>query len=61
MELHGVGTISFYDPSTGMFAALGHGILDIDTEQLVSIANGDLLTTKVVSVQKGTKGTPRRN
>ena len=29
----GVGTITYYEPSTKSFAALGHGILDIDTEQ----------------------------
>ena len=34
----GVGTITFYDTKTGDFGALGHGILDIDTEELIDIA-----------------------
>ena len=54
----GVGTVSFYEPSTGMFASLGHGILDIDTEQLLDIAKGEFVTTNVVSIQKGEKGNP---
>lgn len=54
----GVGTLSFYVPSTGMFASLGHGITDIDTEELITISNGELVTTNIVSVKKGEKGKP---
>lgn len=54
----GVGTVSFYEPSTKMFAALGHGILDVDTEQLLNIAKGDFVTTKILSITKGKKGSP---
>lgn len=54
----GVGTISFYEPSTGLFASLGHGILDIDTEQLLEIAKGEFITANIVSIQKGEKGDP---
>ena len=38
----------------------GHGILDVDTEELISIAKGELLTTNIVSIKKGEKGQPRR-
>lgn len=54
----GVGTATFYEPSTGMFAALGHGITDIDTGEIVNIANGELTTSTIVSIKKGEKGTP---
>ena len=54
----GVGTISFYEPSTHGFAALGHGILDIDTEELLSIATGEVVTTDILSITKGEKGKP---
>lgn len=54
----GVGTVSFYDPQTKSFAALGHGILDIDTNQLLDIAKGDFVTTKIMAITKGTKGNP---
>ncbi len=57
----GVGTVSFYEPSTKTFAALGHGIQDVDTEQLLDIAKGDFVTTKIVSIVKGKKGSPRKN
>ena len=54
----GVGTLTFYEPSSGMFAALGHGIMDIDTAELIKIANGELVTTNILSINKGTKGNP---
>lgn len=58
MQQHGVGTATFYEPSTGMFASLGHGITDIDTGDLITISNGELVTTNIISVQKGEKGKP---
>lgn len=54
----GVGTVSFYEPSTKTFAALGHGIQDVDTGQLLEIAKGDFVTTKIISITKGQKGNP---
>lgn len=52
----GVGTVTFYEPSTQMFGALGHGITDIDTDKLIDIASGEFVTTKIVNVIKGEKG-----
>ena len=54
----GIGTLTFYEPSTGNFAALGHGITDADTGKLVEIANGEFLTTRIISITKGQKGNP---
>lgn len=56
----GVGTVTFYEPSTQNFAALGHGITDIDTEQLIDISSGEFVTTKILDVIKGEKGIPGR-
>jgi stage IV sporulation protein B len=54
----GVGTATFYEPSTGMFTALGHGITDIDTGNIVEIANGELTTSTIIAIKKGAKGNP---
>ena len=56
----GVGTVTFYEPSTQNFGALGHGITDIDTEQLIDISSGEFVTTKILNVVKGESGTPGR-
>ena len=54
----GIGTATYYEPSTGKFAALGHGIVDSDTEKLISIEKGELVTTNVINIEKGEKGKP---
>lgn len=57
----GVGTVTYYEPETKSFAALGHPIIDIDTGEIISIKNGELVETKIISVKKGEEGSPRRN
>lgn len=54
----GIGTMTYYEPKTGNFAALGHGIADIDTGELIDVGNGEFITTKVLSIIKGENGTP---
>ena len=54
----GVGTVTFYEPSTGSFASLGHGINDVDTYELIDIANGELVTAKILDIVKGQNGLP---
>ena len=54
----GVGTITFYEPSTGEFGALGHGINDVDTYELIDIANGELVNTNIIDIVKGEEGSP---
>ena len=54
----GVGTVTFYEPETKNFGALGHGIADIDTGKLLNIASGEFVTTRVLNITKGEKGNP---
>ena len=54
----GVGTVSFYDPSNKTFGALGHGITDIDTEELINIESGEFVTTRILNITKGEEGSP---
>ena len=54
----GVGTLTFVEPSTGNFAALGHGIVDIDTGGIFNIANGQLVGSRLISIKKGEKNDP---
>ena len=54
----GVGTVTFYEPETKTFGALGHGITDIDTEELINIASGEFVTTRILNITKGESGTP---
>lgn len=54
----GIGTLTYYDPSTKVFGALGHGINDVDIKKLLPIRSGEVTTTSVTSIHKGEKGEP---
>lgn len=54
----GVGTLTFYDEKTKMFAALGHPITDIDTGTILSINSGEIVSSSIVSVKRGLRGNP---
>ena len=54
----GVGTMSFYEPTSKSFAVLGHGITDSDTNTLINIDSGELVTTKIISLKKGESENP---
>ena len=54
----GVGTVTFYEPKTKSFGALGHGIEDIDTDTLIDISSGEFVTTKILNIVKGQNGKP---
>lgn len=54
----GIGTMTYYNPETMKFGALGHGILDVDTKQLMSIREGKITESEITSVKKGKRGTP---
>ena len=52
----GVGTITFYEPESKSFAALGHGITDTDTDKLIDIDSGEIVTSKVIDIKKSKQG-----
>ncbi len=54
----GLGTLTFYDPSSKSFGALGHAITDPDTGHLLPVEAGELLSANVESVKHGAAGIP---
>ena len=57
-SMAGIGTVTYYDPETGEFGALGHGVNDVDTAQLMPMESGGVLSATVVDVKKGKRGEP---
>ena len=55
-SMAGIGTMTYYDPATATFGALGHGITDVDTAQLMPFSNGSILPSTVKAVKKGEAG-----
>ena len=56
----GIGTITFYNKENNSFAALGHGIQDIDTDKIIDISSGEFVTSKILGIKKGEKENPGR-
>ena len=54
----GLGTMTFYDPETNKFAALGHGICDSDTGELLPLDSAEITQAKISTITKGTNGSP---
>lgn len=52
----GLGTMTYIDGNK--FAALGHGISDMDVEKKMDIKRGTLYKADIFSIQKGKKGMP---
>ena len=57
-SMAGIGTVTYYDPDTNTFGALGHGINDVDTAQLMPLQSGSIMYSEVTDVKKGEKGAP---
>lgn len=56
-NIQGIGTLTYVEPN-GTFEALGHGISDADTGERLEISDGDLYRADILSIRKGTAGTP---
>ena len=54
----GIGTITYYNPQTGKFGALGHGVIDVDTKELLPVGNGTVMRTSIKAVKEGRRGVP---
>ena len=54
----GIGTVTYYDPNTGAFGALGHGVSQADSGQLVPMETGVVVHSAVADVVKGASGAP---
>ena len=55
-SMAGIGTMTWYDPATGVFGALGHGVTDTDTALLMPFSNGSILPSTVKAVKRGEVG-----
>lgn len=57
-SMAGIGTLTFVEPSTGLFGTLGHGINDVDTAVLMTLQSGSITPATIAGVVKGEDGRP---
>ena len=54
----GIGTITFVEPSSGLFGALGHSVNDESSGRSVPLREGWISAAEIVSISPGVPGTP---
>ncbi len=54
----GVGTLTFWDPNTKQFAALGHLIIDADTKQGIDLLKGNIMSASIQTIKPARPGSP---
>lgn len=54
----GIGTLTYYEPSTGCFGGLGHPICDPDTGELIPLASGEADAVTIKGAVRGQAGVP---
>jgi stage IV sporulation protein B len=54
----GVGTLTFYEPESMRYGALGHMISDPNSNRRVDISDGRLVKAEICGINQGTRGRP---
>ena len=57
-SITGIGTLTYIDPTTNIFGALGHTILNKNTGLRVEIKDGVIFNSKVTGINKSENGKP---
>ncbi|MGD7007827.1 SpoIVB peptidase [Metabacillus sp. 84] len=54
----GIGTMTFIEPNSKKYGALGHVISDMDTKKPIVVHDGEVMRSTVTSIEKGSNGNP---
>lgn len=55
-SITGIGTLTYVDPETKIYGALGHEIIDSASSNMVEIKDGDIFKNEITSIVKSTTG-----
>lgn len=57
-SITGIGTITFIDPNTNKYGALGHEIVETSTSNMVEVKEGMIFKNSITSIEPSTNGNP---
>lgn len=57
-SITGIGTLTYIDPNTKIFGALGHEIIDSITKEIIESKNGTIFESAVTGITKSNNGNP---
>lgn len=56
--ISGIGTVTFIDPESGLYGALGHPISDAESGTLIPVGEGSVTYSEITDIHKGQRGVP---
>lgn len=54
----GIGTLTFVDPNTKLYGALGHEVIESSSGTMINVKDGKIYNSSVTSIDKSTRGEP---
>lgn len=54
----GIGTLTYIDPGTNIYGALGHEIIESNTGTLIEVSDGAIYSSDVINIERSTNGVP---
>ena len=56
--ISGIGTLTYIDPESRIYGALGHEVLEQTTGTMINVRDGKIYNSNVTSVEKSVRGEP---
>lgn len=56
--ISGIGTLTYIDPESKIYGALGHEVLEQTTGTMINVRDGKIYNSNVTSVEKSVRGEP---
>ena len=57
-SITGIGTLSFIDPKTKLFGALGHEVIEQNTGKILEVKDGKIFESNVTNIERSESGSP---
>lgn len=57
-SITGIGTITYIDPENMLYGALGHEIIESNTQEMIEVSGGTIFENSITSIDKSVAGTP---
>ena len=55
-KINGLGTLTYIDPNTQKFAALGHSVQDVNTGVALNVKEGEIYECNILGIKRGVRG-----
>lgn len=57
-NITGIGTLSYIDPETSIFGALGHEVIESNSGEMLEVKDGKIVSTTVTNIDRSETGNP---